>query len=543
MEKILGIDISAHQGEFPLDVAVLEGVKFVIIKAAGGDCGFYKDKQFENNYKLAKELNVPVGCYFYSKATTEEIAIKEAEFLYNNCLKGKTFELPVYYDVEDKVQLSLEKEKITNIIIRFCEYIKDKGFTVGIYSSLSSFNNCFIDDKLLKYEHWVAQWAKNLSYDKKCGMWQFGGEINLIRNNRIANQIVDQDYMLLDYLKNNDKNELSGDKMTIQEAINRVVSIALNEVGYHEKASNYMLDDKTANSGSANFTKYARDLDSINGFYNGKKQGYAYCDVFNDWVFVKAFGAELAMKMLYQPSYSAGAGCTYSMGYYKSNNAFSKNPKIGSQIFFGNSYESTHTGIVVDIENNNVVTVEGNTSDGVYKRTYSINNNTILGYGWPNYNLVTKYTEEEIGNVIYDIPSDNIYDNTDIIKSVKDVQMFLNKNYINLFQIVLDVDGEYGPLTRRALVTAVQKEIGAKITGKFIENDKNKFPILKNGKKGIVVKLAQCGLICNGFSVGSDGADGDYGRNTSNAVKKFQRIKFLIIDGECGPETAYKLFN
>ena len=44
MEKILGIDISAHQGVFPLDVAVLEGAEFVIIKAAGGDCGFYKDK-------------------------------------------------------------------------------------------------------------------------------------------------------------------------------------------------------------------------------------------------------------------------------------------------------------------------------------------------------------------------------------------------------------------------------------------------------------------------------------------------------------------
>ena len=53
----------------------------------------------------------------------------------------------------------------------------------------------------------------------------------------------------------------------------------------------------------------------------------------------------------------------------------------------------------------------------------------------------------------------------------------------------------------------------------------------------------QCGILCFGLSVGNDGADGDYGSNTANAVKKFQRVKFLEIDGECGPETAYKLFN
>ena len=67
-ERILGIDISVHQGDFPLDVAITQGVKFVIIKGAGGDCGLYKDGKFERNYLLAKQLKIPVGCYFYSRA-------------------------------------------------------------------------------------------------------------------------------------------------------------------------------------------------------------------------------------------------------------------------------------------------------------------------------------------------------------------------------------------------------------------------------------------------------------------------------------------
>ena len=61
-----------------------------------------------------------------------------------------------------------------------------------------------------------------------------------------------------------------------------IVTIALAEVGYWEKASNASLDDKTANAGAANWTKYARDLAAA-GYYNGNKNGYAWCDVFVDW--------------------------------------------------------------------------------------------------------------------------------------------------------------------------------------------------------------------------------------------------------------------
>ena len=541
MCKSFGIDISAHQGDFPLDVAVSEGVKFVIIKGGGGDAGLYKDNKFERNYSFAKQLNLPVGSYFYGKALNEDQAKQEAEFYYNNCLKGKDFELPVYYDVEHSAQLNLGRERLTSVIKAFCNHLKQKGYTVGIYSSLSYFNTYFIDNQLSDYEHWVAQWARNLSYAGKCGMWQFGGETNLIRSNRVAGMIVDQDYMLDDYINNkksSNTKDNTKEKMTVDQAIKKVVSLSLNEVGYHEKASNYMLDDKTANSGSGNYTKYARDLDNISGFYNGAKQGYAYCDVFVDWIFVQAFGADVGRRVIYQPLNSLGAGCTYSMGYYKSNNAFTNVPKIGDQIFFGNSYESTHTGIVVDVSNGQVITVEGNTSDGVYRRTYSINDGKILGYGVPNYSLACELDYDN--NIVIDQPINN--DNSKII-SIRDVQRFLNKNYISLFKTKLDEDNEYGPLTRRALVMSVQKELGKNVTGQFSLSDKKGFPILKIGYVGIIAKLVQCGILCFGLSVGNDGADGDYGSNTANAVKKFQRVKFLEIDGECGPETAYKLFN
>ena len=49
--------------------------------------------------------------------------------------------------------------------------------------------------------------------------------------------------------------------------------VALNEEGYLEKRTNANLDSKTDNAGYNNWTKYARDLDSLGDFYNGRKNG------------------------------------------------------------------------------------------------------------------------------------------------------------------------------------------------------------------------------------------------------------------------------
>ena len=67
----------------------------------------------------------------------------------------------------------------------------------------------------------------------------------------------------------------------------KVIAIALEQVGYREKKSNANLDDKTAaNDGSGNFTKFGKLVDSYPNFYNGKKQGAAWCDVFFDALFL-----------------------------------------------------------------------------------------------------------------------------------------------------------------------------------------------------------------------------------------------------------------
>ena len=175
--------------------------------------------------------------------------------------------------------------------------------------------------------------------------------------------------------------------------VSKVLAVAAGEIGYKEKKSNAQLDDKTANAGSGNYTKYARDFDQkYPRWYNGKKNGYAWCDMFVDWCFLTAYGYENALRLLCQPEKSAGAGCTYSLGYYKNKGQFhTSGPKPGDQIFFGTSQSnSTHTGIVEKVTAQKVFTIEGNTSDQVARRSYSLTNSRILGYGRPAHDTVAE---------------------------------------------------------------------------------------------------------------------------------------------------------
>ena len=66
---------------------------------------------------------------------------------------------------------------------------------------------------------------------------------------------------------------------------------------------------------------------------------------------------------------------------------------------------------------------------------------------------------------------------------------------------------------------------------------------LSKGMDGNDVKTLQAALIANGFSCGTAGADGDFGRATAAALRKFQTKCGLGVDGIAGNETWSKLLG
>lgn len=293
----------------------------------------------------------------------------------------------------------------------------------------------------------------------------------------------------------------------------KVINIALDEVGYLEKASNKNLDSKTANAGSANYTKYARDLDAVTGFYNGKKNGYAWCDCFVDWCFVQAFGVEKGKAMLCQPNYSYGAGCTYSSRYYRDKGQFyTKNPKPGDQIFFWNSSktELAHTGLVYKVDGSYVYTVEGNTSSAsgvvanggcVCKKKYSLAYSRIYGYGRPAYDAESDNTSAKPVYTVYK-PTVKEWQ----IAAIADGYRFPKYG----------ADGEWGA----ECASVAQKAIVKK---RIIYTNKN------------LTKIVQ-------RVVGVD-VDGLCGNDTANAIRAFQQQHDLVVDGEVGLNTWKKILN
>lgn len=169
--------------------------------------------------------------------------------------------------------------------------------------------------------------------------------------------------------------------MTTQEALNKVLKYAQEQVGY--KATS----DKR--------NKYAQELDAV-GWFNGRKNGFDWCCCFVTDLFYHCFG-NVARKMLFQPepAYDYAAACGFAVDYYINNNSWSKNPVLGSQIFFGVRGDEYHTGIVYDFDGTYVYTIEGNAGGGggqVMKRRY-YRNSGISGYGIPKWSLVSNSSD------------------------------------------------------------------------------------------------------------------------------------------------------
>lgn len=192
-----GIDISYYQDNVDYSKLKEQGIEFAIIRCGYGKDAGQKDSMFETHYKGLKDVGIKVGCYLYSYCNNVNNAILEAE----NCLnmiKGKEFELPVFYDLEDKTTKALGKESITQIAKIFCERIEKEGYKAGIYANLDWFRN-YIDVKQLeKYYIWLAQWSEKHTADFKVDFWQYSskGQILGITGN------CDLDYQFTDVSQN-----------------------------------------------------------------------------------------------------------------------------------------------------------------------------------------------------------------------------------------------------------------------------------------------------------------------------------------------------
>ena len=192
MNRVTAVDVSFCQTNVDYNKVKADGIDTVIIRAGFGRETYQKDAQFEEHYRKAKAAGLKVGVYWYSYAYSVAEAKQEAKVCLA-CIKGKTLELPVYYDLEESGQTRLGMSALTNIAIAFCDAIKSGGYRAGVYSNLNWLNNHLDYEKLRsKYSIWLAQWSSNPS--KSCDIWQNAdnGRISGISGNVDTDVIINK---------------------------------------------------------------------------------------------------------------------------------------------------------------------------------------------------------------------------------------------------------------------------------------------------------------------------------------------------------------
>lgn len=442
MNEIKGIDVSANQGNINWKTVANYGMGFAILRIT--EKGNVIDPTFERNYKGCIDNKIPVGVYKYSYATSIEQIKTEASIVIKTLNKRK-LDYPVFLDIEDKCQRNISKNIMMQMINAFRAIIVKAGYKFGIYCS-ESWYNTYLPDGAKKYDCWIAHYPDpddgTMQTRVKPGTgigWQYSSKATIPGiPTKVDRSIFYKDYSSI----NNANKQEGGNKLTKEQAINALIAVAKNEIGYLEKATNAQLDSKTANAGYNNYTKYWRDVYPA-------YQGQPWCACQISWDMMTAFGLETAKKLLRHWPY---VYCPAMRDYF----TLYANPQVGDIVIFWSSKkkEFVHTGLVIKVQGDQFWTIEGNTSGasgvvanggGICQKTYYNSQLPGTKFCRPDYSIVTSIKSGSSTNTSTTVTK-NWIEYGDRGNDVKILQTKLNK-----VGYKLEVDGICGNATVAAI--------------------------------------------------------------------------------------------
>ena len=176
------LDVSLWQGNINFNKVKNDGYDYVIIRAGYGKDSGQEDSRFEQNYYNAKAAGLKVGAYWYSYADSTSAAREEA---YNclNTIGGKSFDLPIYYDLEESYQSSCD---LMSLARNWCSVMENNGYEAGVYTFLNWWNDYLDRYELIDegYSVWLAQIDGDMSnIDADIHQYTFTEQVDGISGN------------------------------------------------------------------------------------------------------------------------------------------------------------------------------------------------------------------------------------------------------------------------------------------------------------------------------------------------------------------------
>lgn len=184
MAKIIGIDVSEHNGSINWPAAKKAGVSFAVVRTGYGVS--HVDNYFKRNIEGALAQGIPVGIYHFSYALNVAGAKREAEYVLKllEPYKGK-ITLPVFFDFEydtvdyaKKQGVALGRDAFNAHTVAFCDAIQAAGYRAGTYYNLDYLRKYVDVDRVGKYVQWYAQYASTASASG-WGLWQYSSSYTI----------------------------------------------------------------------------------------------------------------------------------------------------------------------------------------------------------------------------------------------------------------------------------------------------------------------------------------------------------------------------
>lgn len=530
-----GVDIGDHNGSVDFNALKKAGIEFVMLKVGyGSDIRDQDDSRFEENVRKAEATGMPWGAWLYSYALNKEQALSEVEHM-KRLLKGKRPTMPVAIDMEDadgyKSSRGAWTYSVVNTVCKtFVDGIRAAGYYPMIYTGYYEIRDYISADVVNSCDIWLAEWGNYPDYTKSnLGIWQYGGETNLIESNSIPGVgVVDKNKCYKDYptvIKERGFNDwgtpsgaASDDGISAQHIVD--AAYALLNTDKHPDSCDIM-------------HWYGSFSDGINDV--------ACCCAGMMYLFHEAGALDLI------PGGKVADCGSLCRNFYEADQLYGPDEvQPGDLVIFSWSKERSsywpasalgyktldHVELCVAVYDDTIKCIGANNGgdecDDFQLKIRSRSNISCC--------CRPKYSDSSVTP-----SSEDSSTSRESSSSISSVQSWLNSNY----NTDIDVDGIYGPQTKAALVKALQTELnkqfgaGLVVDGIYGPKTKAAAVCLYIGAQGNITKVLQGFLICNGYS--TNGFDGIFGNGTQSAVKSFQSDHNATADGIVGPITWSKL--
>lgn len=164
--EIVGIDVSAHNGDIDFDKVKAEGIEFVIIKASEG--GTFKDRKFVDNVRKARKAGLKVGAYHFFRFDTPGY-LQGLNFV--NSIHGRNLDLPAIIDIEEFTNPNLQTTRlVTSRVIEMADHLESRGYRVMLYTNKKGHAR-FISGRLATYPLWLCSLGTPPD-GIECDIWQ-----------------------------------------------------------------------------------------------------------------------------------------------------------------------------------------------------------------------------------------------------------------------------------------------------------------------------------------------------------------------------------